>query len=60
MPRKEELELPSNLTDVWTPSALEPVIGRKRLGEMSADEYLAALEAVRLKLGAGGQPEADD
>ena len=52
MPRKEELALRSNLTDVWTPSALEPVIGTKRLGEMTADEYMAIVQAW-LQLRAG-------
>ena len=59
MPRKEDLELPSNLTDVWTPSALESVIGRKRIGEMTADEYLAIVEAW-LKLRAAERRDTND
>ena len=56
MARKEDL--PSNLTDVWTPSALEPVIERKRIGEMTADEYLAIVEAWLQLRAAGPAPAA--
>jgi hypothetical protein len=52
MPSKEELAVRSNLTDVWTPSVLEPVIGTKPIGEMTADEYMKIVQAwLRLRTG---------
>jgi hypothetical protein len=39
------------VVNVYTSSALEQIIRRKRIAEMTADEYKAAIAQVRLKLG---------